>query len=44
MDYFNVKEPCKSINPDEAVACGATVQSAILSGHNKMKNYVIYFY
>merc|ERR1719487_995560 len=31
-DYFNGKEPCKSINPDEAVAFGATVQAAILSG------------
>merc|ERR1740117_1453310 len=28
--YFNGKEPSKSINPDEAVAYGATVQSAIL--------------
>lgn len=24
--YFNGKEPCKSINPDEAVAYGAAVQ------------------
>ncbi|CAB9529421.1 Heat shock 70 kDa protein (Fragment) [Seminavis robusta] len=31
-DYFNGKELCKSINPDEAVAYGATVQAAILSG------------
>ena len=31
-DYFNGKEPCKAINPDEAVAYGATVQAAILSG------------
>ena len=31
-DYFNGKEPCKSINPDEAVAYGATVQAAILGG------------
>jgi L1 cell adhesion molecule like protein len=31
-DFFNGKEPCKSINPDEAVAFGATVQAAILSG------------
>ena len=34
-EYFNGKELCKSINPDEAVAYGATVQSAILSGNNK---------
>jgi molecular chaperone DnaK (HSP70) len=34
-DFFNGKELCKSINPDEAVAYGATVQAAILSGHNK---------
>lgn len=31
-DFFNGKELCKSINPDEAVAFGATVQAAILSG------------
>ena len=31
-DYFNGKEPCKNLNPDEAVAIGATVQAAILSG------------
>jgi heat shock protein 1/8 len=31
-DYFNGKELCKSINPDEAVAVGATVQAAVLSG------------
>merc|ERR1712212_387859 len=32
---FGGKEPCKSINPDEAVAFGATVQAAILSGADK---------
>ena len=31
-DLFNGKEPCKSINPDEAVAYGATVVAAILGG------------
>ena len=33
-DYFNGKELCKSLNPDEAVAIGATVQAAILSGES----------
>ncbi len=31
-DFFNGKELCKSINPDEAVAYGAAVQASILSG------------
>ena len=31
-DFFNGKELCKSINQDEAVAYGAGVQAAILSG------------
>jgi L1 cell adhesion molecule like protein len=31
-DFFNGKELCQSINPDEAVAYGAAVQGAILSG------------
>jgi L1 cell adhesion molecule like protein len=30
-DYFGGKELCRSINPDEAVAYGATVQAAILT-------------
>ncbi|KAL6211889.1 hypothetical protein ACLB2K_017112 [Fragaria x ananassa] len=30
--FFNGKELCKSINPDEAVAYGAAVQAAVLSG------------
>ena len=31
-EFFNGKELCKSINPDEAVAYGAAVQGAILTG------------
>merc|ERR1719480_121476 len=30
--FFNGKELCKDINPDEAVAYGAAVQAAIVSG------------
>merc|ERR1711966_394785 len=36
-DFFNGKELCKSINPDEAVAYGAAVQAAILSGEGNEK-------
>merc|ERR1712088_166333 len=32
QEFFNGKEPNKSINPDEAVAFGAAVQAAILTG------------
>ncbi|CAJ2633885.1 unnamed protein product [Trifolium pratense] len=35
QDFFNGKELCKSINPDEAVAYGAALQAAIL---NREKN------
>lgn len=35
--YFGGKKLCKSVNPDEAVAHGASVQAAILSGSNDEK-------
>ena len=36
-DFFNGKELCKSINPDECVAYGAAVQAAILTGSRDSK-------
>ncbi|XP_016460710.2 heat shock cognate 70 kDa protein 2 isoform X1 [Nicotiana tabacum] len=38
QDLFNGKELCKSINPDEAVAYGAVVHAAILSGERKVQD------
>lgn len=36
-EFFNGKELCQSINPDEAVAYGAAVQGAVLGGVNSGK-------
>ncbi|PHT68705.1 Heat shock 70 kDa protein [Capsicum annuum] len=37
QDFFNGKELCKSINPDEAMAYGTIVQAIILSGQGDQK-------
>jgi len=37
-DFFHGKEPCKAINPDEAVAHGAAVQAAILGSNTDSQN------
>ncbi|KZV14680.1 heat shock cognate 70 kDa protein 2 [Dorcoceras hygrometricum] len=37
QDYFNGKELCKTIHPDEAVASGAAIQAANLSGQGNHK-------
>ena len=37
VEFFNGKELCKSINPDECVAYGAAVQGAVLSGSTNEK-------
>jgi len=36
-NFFNGKELSKDINPDEAIAYGAAVQAALLSGHHDDK-------
>jgi L1 cell adhesion molecule like protein len=43
QEYFNGKEPNKSINPDEAVAYGAAVQAAVVSNvqDDEIKNLVL---
>ncbi|XP_026377849.1 heat shock cognate 70 kDa protein 2-like [Papaver somniferum] len=43
QDFFNGKELCKSIDPDEAVAYGAAVHASILSGkfNEKVKDLVL---
>eukprot|EP01006_Ploeotia_vitrea_P043167 TRINITY_DN66697_c7_g11_i1.p1 TRINITY_DN66697_c7_g11~~TRINITY_DN66697_c7_g11_i1.p1 ORF type:complete len:681 (-),score=155.34 TRINITY_DN66697_c7_g11_i1:63-2105(-) len=40
-EYFNGKEPNRGINPDEAVAYGATVQAAVLTGVDELENQVL---
>eukprot|EP01065_Artemidia_motanka_P017635 TRINITY_DN2108_c0_g1_i1.p1 TRINITY_DN2108_c0_g1~~TRINITY_DN2108_c0_g1_i1.p1 ORF type:complete len:687 (+),score=319.13 TRINITY_DN2108_c0_g1_i1:102-2063(+) len=40
-DYFNGKEPNRGINPDEAVAFGAAVQGAVLSGAESLQSKVL---
>jgi L1 cell adhesion molecule like protein len=43
QDYFNGKEPNKSINPDEAIAYGAAVQAAVVTNveDEEIKNLVL---
>jgi heat shock protein 1/8 len=43
QDYFNGKDPNKSINPDEAVAYGAAIQAAVITNatDEDIKNLVI---
>jgi L1 cell adhesion molecule like protein len=43
QEYFNGKEPNKSINPDEAIAYGAAVQAAVVSNvqDDEIKNLVL---
>lgn len=40
-DLFKGKELSKSINPDEAVAYGATLQAGVLMGKNKTKDLLV---
>ncbi|KAK7294029.1 hypothetical protein RJT34_16912 [Clitoria ternatea] len=44
QEFFNVKELCKSINPDEAVAYGAAVRAALLRADNKRGFEIGFFY
>lgn len=39
-DFFDGKELSRSINPDEAVACGAAAQAFILSGNVEESNHL----
>ena len=40
-DFFNNKEPNRGINPDEAVAWGAAVQAAVLTGESEVSDKVV---
>nr|WNS68458.1 heat shock protein 70 [Trichomonas gallinae] len=40
-DFFNGKQPCKSINPDEAVAYGAAVEGGVLSDDPEAQEIII---
>lgn len=40
-DFFNGKAPCKSINPDEAVAYGAAIEGGVLSDDPDAEEIVI---
>jgi endoplasmic reticulum chaperone BiP len=40
-NYFNGRELNKGVNPDEAVAYGAALQAAVLTGHDKAKDLLV---
>ncbi len=40
-DFFDGKEPSRGVNPDEAVAFGAAVQGAIISGDEETDKIIL---